>query len=97
MVDEAIVGGIGLGMYDLAQHHMNERANGRESTVSPEEVMARGLEGVGLGIRELRDKLSEMASRFGGLAAEPLDERYSSIGKDMMREVAASVARFDEA
>ena len=63
----------------LAKHHIIERARGRTPDIAPEEIKARGIEGISIGTRELQATLATAAERFGFLAGEPLDERYADL------------------
>jgi hypothetical protein len=92
MINRAIVGGIAIGMFDLVKHHITERARGRTPDIAPEEIRARGIEGIAIGTRELQATLATAAERFGFLATEPLDERYA----DLVDRIQVGNRVFDE-
>jgi hypothetical protein len=64
VVDQAIVGGIGLQLVDLAQHHIIERAHGRSSALDQEAIRSRGLAGVAEGRQALNSALGQFASEL---------------------------------
>jgi hypothetical protein len=92
MIDQAIVGGIAVGMFDLAKRHINERARGRTPDIAPEEIRARGIDGIAIGTRELQATLATAAERLGFLAREPVDERYA----DLVDRIQVGNRIFDE-
>jgi hypothetical protein len=92
MINQAIVGGIAIGMFDLAKQHIIERAHGRIPYIVPEEIRARGIEGIAIGTRELQATLATAAERFGFLATEPLNERYA----DLVDRIQVGNRVFDE-
>jgi hypothetical protein len=92
MINQAIVGGIAIGMFDLAKQHITERARGRTPDIAPEEIRARGIQGIAIGTRELQATLATAAERFGFLATEPLDERYA----DLVDRIQVGNRVFDE-
>jgi hypothetical protein len=92
MINRAIIGGIAIGMFDLAKEHITERARGRTPDIAPEAIRARGIEGIAIGTRELQATLATAAERFGFLATEPLDERYA----DFVDRIQVGNRVFDE-
>ena len=79
MVNQAIVGGIATGMFDLAKQHIEERARGRAPEIAPEEIRAAGIEGIAIGMRTLQSTLRSAVQELGGLVDQDLDERYRDI------------------
>ena len=79
MANQAIVGGIAIGMFDLAKQHQLGRVRGRIPRIDPGEIRARGAEGIAIGTKALQGMLATAAERFGALAEEPLDERYADL------------------
>jgi hypothetical protein len=67
MVNQAIVGGIGLSLVDLAHHHIVERAHGRVTEIDRQSIRDRGLSGVADGQRALIAALDEFGAAFGAL------------------------------
>lgn len=76
MVNQAIVGGIAVGMFDLAKGDMNKRARGRTPRIDAKEIRAAGIRGLAIGTQELRHTLETAASRFRSLADERLPDPY---------------------
>jgi hypothetical protein len=81
MVNQAIVGGMAIGMFGLSKRHINERARGRIARISPEEIRDAGMEGLELGRRELRAAFHATATRFEALAEPPAAERHRHLAE----------------
>jgi hypothetical protein len=79
MVNQAIVGGIAIGMFDLAKSDINERVRGRTPRIDAEEIRTAGIRGLAIGTQELRRTLETAASRFRNLTDERLANRYSDL------------------
>ena len=79
MVNQAIVGGIATGMFDLAKHHIEERARGRTPRIEPEEIRAAGVEGIALGAETMQATLASAVEQLRGFAGEGLAEGYREI------------------
>ena len=92
MVNQAIVGGIAMGMFDLSKRHINERARGRTPRIAPEEIRASGMRGVAIGIEELRATLATASARFGTLAEPTVGEPY----KDLVDKIQVGDTIVDE-
>jgi hypothetical protein len=70
MVNQAVVGGIAIGLLDLAHHHIIERAHGRNTSLDEDAIRRQALVGVADGARELHAALGEGASRLAALGDE---------------------------
>jgi hypothetical protein len=81
MVTEAVVGGIALGMYELAQHHIIERAHGRAPRIEPDDVWERGINGLRKGTEELQATLAIASEGFRRFAKQPLDDRIAAFSR----------------
>jgi hypothetical protein len=79
MVNQAIVGGIAAGMFDLAKQHIEERARGRTPRIEPEEIRAAGAKGIEIGMGTLRSTLATAAQELGALADEDRSKGYRDI------------------
>ena len=81
MVTEAVVGGIALGMYELAQHHIIERAHGRAPRIEPDDVWERGINGLRKGTEELQATLAIASEGFRRFAKQPLDDGIAAFSR----------------
>lgn len=79
MVNQAIVGGIAVGMFDLSKGDLNKRARGRTPRIDAEEIRDAGIRGLEIGTQELRRTLQTAASRFRSFADERLPDQYSDV------------------
>jgi hypothetical protein len=93
MANQAIVGGIAIGMFDLAKQHNLGRVRGRIPRIEPEEIRARGVEGISVGTKALQAMLATAAERFGSLAEESMDEQIS----DLVEKIQVRQTLVDEA
>jgi hypothetical protein len=82
LINQAIVGGIGLELLDAAHHHVMERAHGRITALDEEQIRSRGLAGVAAGQRELMSVLGDLAADIGGRREElKRDTDQASLGE----------------
>lgn len=83
LVNQAMVGGIGLSLVDLAHHLIIERAHGRVTEIDRQSIRDRGLSGVADGQRALIAALDEVGAALGTLR----DGIERQLERDMYREM----------
>jgi hypothetical protein len=60
--NQAIIGGIAIRLLDMAHHHIEERAHGRQSSINEDAIRREALAGVTEGQHALLTALNEHAS-----------------------------------